>query len=154
MQSSAGTPGEYIDALPEGRKEIILGIRKVLIENLPAGFEETISYGMLAYAVPHTIYPAGYHCKPDEPLPFISLASQKNFIGLYHMGLYADENLLQWFETEYGKVCRYRLDMGKSCIRFKRLDDIPYQLLGELASKISVEEWIASYERSFNKSKK
>ncbi|MBI9097040.1 MAG: DUF1801 domain-containing protein [Spirochaetaceae bacterium] len=151
MQSSANSPQEYIDELPEDRKEAILKIRKVIRENIPCGFEETISYGMLAFSVPHSLYPPGYHCKPDEPLPFISLASQRHFIGLYHMGIYSDEKLLDWFKKEYAKRCRYKLDMGKSCIRLKHLKDIPYDLIGELSSKITVEQWIARYESYRNK---
>ena len=151
MQSSANSPQEYIDELPTDRREAIQKIRQVIRENIPGGFEETISYGMLAFSVPHSLYPPGYHCKPDEPLPFISLASQKHFIGLYHMGLYSDEKLLDWFKKEYAKRCRYKLDMGKSCIRLKHLKDIPYDLIGELSSKITVEQWIARYESYRNK---
>lgn len=142
---------EYVESLPDERKEVFLKIRKVILENLPEGYSEEMSYGMPGYVVPHSIYPAGYHCKPEEPLPFISLASQKNFIGLYHMGIYADEHLLNWFREEYGKTCKYKLDMGKSCIRLKRMDDIPYNLIGELASKITVNQWIEIYETSMKK---
>lgn len=142
---------DYVDALPEERKEVFLKIRHIILENLPEGFSEELSYGMPAFVVPHSVYPAGYHCKPDEPLPFISLANQKNFIGLYHMGIYADEKLLKWFQEEYGKVCQYKLDMGKSCIRLKKMNDIPYELIGELASKISMKEWIDFYESSVKK---
>ena len=124
-------------------------LRKVIIQNLPKGFEETISYGMLGYVVPHSIYPAGYHCDTKLPLPFLSIASQKNFIAVYHMGIYADQKLLNWFVEEYPKHSKTKLDMGKSCIRFKKMDQVPVELIGELASKMSVEDWIGIYEREF-----
>ena len=126
-------------------------LRKVIINNLPKGFEEAMSYGMLSYVVPHSIYPQGYHCDTKQPLPFLSVASQKNFIAVYHMGMYADQNLLNWFVEEYPKHSKAKLDMGKSCIRFKKMDQVPVGLIGELASKMSVEEWIGTYERVFNK---
>ena len=124
-------------------------LRKVIIQNLQKGFEETISYGMLGYVVPHSIYPAGYHCDTKLPLPFLSIASQKNFIAVYHMGIYADQKLLNWFVEEYPKHSKTKLDMGKSCIRFKKMDQVPVELIGELASKMSVEDWIGIYEREF-----
>jgi len=139
---------EYILELPEERQLIIQKIRETISNNLPDGFEEIIQYKMLGYVVPHKIYPAGYHCDPKQPLPYIHLASQKNYISLYHMGLYADEELLKWFTSEYAKRCKYKLDMGKSCIRFKKMDDIPYDLIGELASKMTVGDWISRYEKS------
>jgi len=110
-----------------------------------------MSYGMIGYVVPHSIYPKGYHCSPELPLPFISIASQKNAITLYHMMVYADKNLHDWFVTEYSKVCKSKLDMGKSCIRFKKINEIPYELIGKLVSKVSVEQWIEKYESSFVK---
>lgn len=146
MTSNATTPDEYINNLPEDRKNAILKIRKVISKNLPKGFEAGIGYGMLSYHVPFSMYPNGYHCKPELPLPFMNLASQKNFIALYHMGLYAKKELLDWFVTEYPKHCKRKLDMGKSCIRFKKIEEIPYQLIGELVSKMSPTEWIAVYE--------
>ncbi|MBN2656161.1 MAG: DUF1801 domain-containing protein [Spirochaetales bacterium] len=142
---------EYIDQIPEERKEAYLKIRQTILDNLPEGFAEEMSYGMPGFVVPHSIYPAGYHCKPEEPLPFISLASRKNFIALYHMGIYSDEKLLNWFREEYGKACRTKLDMGKSCIRLKKMDDIPYKLIGDLASKMTVDQWIDIYESSVKK---
>lgn len=151
MQIDALSVKEYIGQIPEERKEAYLKIRQVILDNLPEGFTEEMSYSMPGYVVPHTIYPAGYHCKPEEPLPFISLASQKNFIALYHMGIYSDEKLLNWFREEYAKACRTKLDMGKSCIRLKKMDDIPYELIGKLASKITVDQWIDIYERSVKK---
>ncbi|MDN3677768.1 DUF1801 domain-containing protein [Flavobacterium paronense] len=146
MQSKATTPEQYLAELPEDRKQAMLKLRNAIKDNLPKGFEEVISYGMLGFVVPHSIYPAGYHCTPKLPLPFINLASQKNFIALYHMGIYGDKNLLDWFVTEYSKCAKNKIDTGKGCLRFKKLDDIPFELIGELATKISVEDWITMYE--------
>jgi uncharacterized protein YdhG (YjbR/CyaY superfamily) len=151
MQSSAKNPIEYIESLPQERKEVVLKIREAIFQNLPEGFEEVVNYGMLGYVVPHSIYPKGYHCDPKLPLPFMSLASQKNNISFYHMGIYADKQLLDWFVSEYPKHVRSRLDMGKSCIRFKKMNEIPYALIGELAAKISPQSWINMYESTFLK---
>lgn len=151
MQSKATTPEQYLSELPEDRKEAMLKLRNAIKENLPQGFEEVISYGMLGYVVPHSIYPSGYHCNPKLPLPFINLASQKNFIALYHMGIYANKNLESWFVSEYPKHVKTKLDMGKSCIRFKKMDDIPFDFIGELAAKVSVEDWISNYEKAYRK---
>lgn len=151
MQSTAKTPAEYVDSLPDERKSVIENIRKTVLDNLPEGFEETMGYGMLGYVVPHSIYPSGYHCDPKTPLPFISVASQKNFIAFYHMGIYADESLLNWFIAEYPKHCKTKLDMGKSCIRFKKMNDIPYELLGQLVTKMSVQDWISLYEKNLKR---
>ena len=146
MQSTATTPDEYIASLPEERKEAMQQLRKVILEQLPEGFSEEMQYGMLGFVVPHTLYPSGYHCNPKIALPFMGLASQKNFIALYHMGIYSDENLLQWFTSEYPKHSKRKLDMGKSCIRFKKMEEIPYELIGQLAGKMTPEEWIELYE--------
>ncbi|WP_412464262.1 DUF1801 domain-containing protein [Flavobacterium mekongense] len=151
MQSTAKTVEEYINSLPEDRKSVIQQLQKTILDNLPEGFQESMGYGMMGYCVPHSIYPNGYHCNPKDPLPFMGLASQKNFIAFYHMGIYADKNLYDWFVTEYGKRCKYKLDMGKSCVRFKKTADIPYDLLAELVQKISVEDWIKTYESAFKK---
>ena len=151
MQSKATTPEQYLSELPEDRKEAMLKLRNAIKENLPQGFEEVISYGMLGYVVPHSIYPSGYHCDPKLPLPFINLASQKNFIALYHMGIYANKNLESWFVSEYPKHVKTKLDMGKSCIRLKKMDDIPFHFIGELAAKVSVEDWISNYEKAYRK---
>ena len=151
MQSSAKNPIEYIESLPQERKEVVLKIREAIFQNLPEGFEEVVNYGMLGYVVPHSIYPMGYHCDPKLPLPFMSLASQKNNISFYHMGIYADKHLLDWFVSEYPKHVKSRLDMGKSCIRFKKMNEIPYALIGELAAKISPQSWINLYESTFLK---
>lgn len=154
MKSEAKTPDEYIESLPEDRKKAITELRKTILKNLPKGFAEGMDYGMMGYAVPHSIYPAGYHCNPEQPLPFMGMASQKNFIAFYHMGIYADKKLLDWFVKEFPKHSKSKLDMGKSCIRFKKADDIPYKLIGELVKKISVKEWIAKYESAFKKGSK
>ena len=151
MQFTAKTPQEYVDNLPEDRKEAMGKIRISILENLPDGFQEAMGYGMLCYVVPHSIYPKGYHCDPKLPLSYICLASQKNFIALYCMGIYADSKLLDWFTTEFPKHSKSKLDMGKSCIRFKKMNDIPYQLISELAAKMTVQQWIDCYENILNK---
>lgn len=151
MQSKATTANHYLAELPEDRISAMTELRNTVLENLPQGFEETMNYGMLTYVIPHSIYPAGYHCDPKQALPFISVASQKNFIAFYHMGIYADEKLLVWFQTEYPKYSSSKLDMGKSCIRFKKVNQIPLKLLGELVTKISVQDWINTYESKFKK---
>lgn len=151
MRYEANSPEEYIAQLPEERQEIIQRIRKTILDNLPEGFEETMNYGMIGYVVPHSLYPEGYHCTPELPLPFMSIASQKNFVGLYHMGIYSDQKLLKWFQEEYPRHCKRKLDMGKSCIRFKYMDDLPYDLIGELTRKISVQDWIDTYESEIKK---
>ena len=141
----------YLNQLPEERKPAMEKLLDLLKENLPTGFELQMQYSMPSYVVPHTIFPAGYHCNPKEPLPFISIASQKNFIAVYHMGLYANLELYNWFVSEYPKYSKYKLDMGKSCIRFKRMDDIPYELLGQLFQKMSVQDWIDIYQENLIK---
>lgn len=146
MQSKASTPDQYLAELPEDRRIAMQKFREIALKNLPKGFKEVMSYGMLGYVVPHEIYPAGYHCSPELPLPFFNVASQKNSINIYHMVLYSDKNLHDWFVSEFPKYCKSKLDMGKSCVRFKKLDDIPYDLIGELLSKITVEQWIEGYE--------
>ena len=151
MQSTAKTPKEYVDSLPEDRKPVIAELRKVILKNLPKGFEEVMSYGMIGYVVPHSIYPPGYHCTPKLPLPFLNIASQKNFIAVYAMGVYCDKKILDWFVAEFPKHSKLKLDMGKSCIRFKKPDQIPFKLIGELATKMTVKEWIALYEKNFKK---
>ncbi|MFI1771178.1 DUF1801 domain-containing protein [Thalassobellus citreus] len=154
MQYKAKSPEDYISQVPETRQSILNKLRLVVNENLPNGFEEGIQYGMIGYFVPHSIYPAGYHCKPTEPLPFMSFASQKNSINFYHMGIYANPELYTWFVNEYPKHSKYKLDMGKSCIRFKKMEAIPFELIGELVSKMTVKDWITLYEANFNQSKK
>lgn len=154
MISKASTPDQYFEELPEDRKPAMDKLRKVIKDNLPKGFEEGIGYGMPGFDVPHSIYPAGYHCDPKQPLPFIGLASQKNFIAVYHMGVYAKPELLNWFVSEFPKHSKRKLDMGKSCIRFKNPTEIPFDLIGELASKMTVQDWIDQYESSIKPAKK
>lgn len=149
MKSSESTVQSYIDEIPENRKAIIEELRNVIRENLPPGFVEMMNYGMIGYVVPHEIYPAGYHCDPRLPLPFMNIAAQKNFIAVYHMGMYADQSIMDWFTAEYPKYVKTKLDMGKSCIRFKNPDTIPFKLIGQLASKISVQQWIILYEMNY-----
>jgi hypothetical protein len=151
MQSKATSPQQYLDELPEDRKAAVTRLREVIIENLPPDFSETMGYGMVGYAVPHDVYPPGYHCDPKQPLPFMGFASQKNFIAVYHMGIYADPKLMEWFVSEYPKHCKLKLDMGKSCIRFKKPDQIPFDLIGQLAGKMTAEEWIELYEQNIKR---
>ena len=146
MNSKALTPSEYMTQLPEDRKDVVQKLRQTILDHIDSKFQECMNYGMLGYVVPFTIYPDGYHCNPKLPLPFMNLASQKNFIAVYHMGMYAKKEIYDWFVTEYPKHTTAKLDMGKSCIRFKKMDAIPYALIGQLAAKLSVEEWIAIYE--------
>ncbi|NND16011.1 MAG: DUF1801 domain-containing protein [Eudoraea sp.] len=154
MKYEANSPEEYISKIPEDRQPVLAKMREVILANLPKGFEETMSYGMIGYVVPHSIYPDGYHCTPELPLPFMNIASQKNFVALYHSGIYASEELLTWFQHEYPKHCKRKLDMGKSCIRFKYMDDIPYKLIEELTQKLSVQDWIDIYESAIKTSTK
>ncbi|MFO7824052.1 MAG: DUF1801 domain-containing protein [Cyclobacterium sp.] len=136
----------YLETIPEDRKKAFEKLRQTIIDHIPEGFEETISYGMIGYVVPLDKYPKGYHVDPKLPLPFVNLANQKNYIALYHLGLYANEALLNWFREEYPKYSSRKLDMGKSCIRFRQVDKIPYELIGQLMEKITMEEWVKSYE--------
>jgi uncharacterized protein YdhG (YjbR/CyaY superfamily) len=142
---------EYLESLPAERKEAIHKLRKAILAKIPKGFEETISYGMVGYVVPLSRYPDGYHCNPKLPLPFISVASQKNYIAMHHLGLYGSEQLLKWFTEEYPKHSKTKLDMGKGCVRFKKIDQIPYEFIGELCSKITVDKWIKFYENNYKK---
>lgn len=147
MQYEVANLEEYLTSIPVERKEAVEKLIKILADNLPAGFELQLSYGHLGFVVPHSLYPNGYHCDPKSPLPFINIASQKNFIALYHMGIYMDDKLLNWFVGEYPKYSKRKLDMGKSCIRFKKVEDIPFELIGELAQKITPQQWIENYEK-------
>lgn len=151
MPGKADTIDQYIADLPEERQKTMEELRKVINKNIPKGFHEEMNYGMIGYVVPHSLYPDGYHCDPKLPLPFLSMASQKNSINIYHMGIYADPALLKWFTTEFPKHSTKKLDMGKSCIRFKKAEDIPFKLIGELVSKMSVKDWIAMYEKNYKK---
>jgi len=149
MKSIANSPGEYISQVDDKYREAISTLRKTIIENLPKGFSEQMSYGMIGYVVPFSTYPNGYHCNTKLPLPFLNLAAQKNFIALYHMGIYANPLLLNWFTNEFPKHSKQKLDMGKGCIRFKNPDQIPYAFIGDLVQKITVQNWIDLYESKF-----
>ena len=151
MKASGNTVKEILNNVPPDRLVAFNKLHETIVNSLPKGFEAGISYGGLGYVVPHNPYPAGYHCKPIEPLPFAGLASQKNSINFYHMGIYLDPKLFDWFVAEYPKHSKAKLDMGKSCIRFKKFDDIPYKLIGELMTKMSVKDWIAIYESKLKK---
>lgn len=151
MKTPATTIEEILANIPEERKEAFNKLHQTIVDNLPKGFEPGISYGMLGYVIPHELYPAGYHCKPSEPLPFASLASQKNSINFYHMGIYLDSALMEWFVAEFPKHSSQKLDMGKSCIRFKKWDQIPFELMGQLMQKMTSAQWIALYERNLKK---
>lgn len=151
MKIEADSPQDYLSKIPEDRKEPMEKLRDEIKNNLPDGFEETMSYGMIGYVVPHSLYPEGYHCDPELPLPFMNLASQKNYIAVYHSGVYANKDLYQWFVEEYKKKTGKKPDMGKSCIRFKKMDTIPFKLIGELSAKITPEEWIKVYENNVKK---
>ncbi|MDG2194436.1 MAG: DUF1801 domain-containing protein [Polaribacter sp.] len=151
MQYHANTVDEYINQLPEERKVVLIRLRNVINQHLPEGFIEQINYNMPGYVVPHSMYPSGYHCSPTLPLPFMNIASQKNFVSLYHAGIYASPELSKWFTAEYPKHSKAKLDMGKSCIRFKKMEDIPYQLIGELVQKMTPQQWIKIYESVFKK---
>ncbi len=151
MQSKASTVDQYVKELPADRKDAVNELRNAINKNLPSGFEEVMSYGMIGYVVPHKLYPPGYHCTPELPLPFAGLASQKNSINFYHMGIYSNPALLKWFTEEFKKVSTKKLDMGKSCMRFKKPEDIPYKLIGQLMKKMTVKDWVNVYEKNLKK---
>lgn len=151
MKADGKTVDEILKNVSKERFESFNKLHNVIVEHLPDGFEAAISYGGLGYVIPHSIYPNGYHCKPSEPLPFAGIASQKHSINFYHMGMYSDPNLLEWFVNEFPKHCNQKLDMGKSCIRFKKIDEIPFDLIGELMTKMSVKDWIRLYETRLKK---
>jgi len=151
MQYDVNTVEEYLAALPEDKRPAVEKLRKIILSNLPEGYEEQFSYGMISYVVPLSRYPQGYHAKKGEPLPFLSLASQKNYIALYHLGLYGKPTLEEWFVKEYADRVPTKLDMGKSCIRFKNPDHIPYELIAELCQKITVDDFITLYEQSLKR---
>jgi hypothetical protein len=151
MRSDAKTPDEYVASLPGDRRQIVSDIRDAVNKNLPRGFKECMLSGMINWVVPHELYPDGYHCDPTQPLGLMGLASQKNYIALYSMSLYADGALLDWFKTEWPRHSQKRLDMGKSCIRFKKPEDVPLKLIGELAAKLTPQDWIEIYEKALKK---
>ena len=146
------SPSEYIQNIAEpDRRAAMEQLRETILENIPDGFEETMSYGMIGYVVPHRLYPLGYHCDTKLPLPFVSIAAQKSAITLYHMGIYAMPELLDWFVTAFPQHSKSKLDMGKSCIRFKKTTDIPYALLAQLMQKVTVEDWVMAYETNLKR---
>ncbi|MDQ0477560.1 DUF1801 domain-containing protein [Chryseobacterium sp. MDT2-18] len=151
MKIEANSIEDYLNNVPEERKSSFRKLYETVSQNLPQGFQEELSYGMIGWNISLETYPASYHCTPNTPLPFINLASQKNFIALYHMGIYANKDLLKWFTEEYSKYSARKLDMGKSCIRFKKTDDIPFELIAELCRKISPQDWISTYEKLYKK---
>lgn len=151
MNYNVSTPEDYILAMDEERRPAFEKLRETIIENIPEGFQESFGYGMIGYVVPHTLYPPGYHCDPKQALPFVGIAAQKQALTLYHMGLYAQDDLLRWFVDEYPKHSKRKLDMGKSCIRFKNANEIPYQLIAELMQKMSVEDWVMLYEEKLKR---
>lgn len=154
MEYKASTPDEYVSLLPEDRQAAVQQLRQVLLNNLPAVIEETMAYGMIAYVIPHTIYPKGYHVNPAEPLPFMSIASQKRHIALYHMGIYAYPELLTWLAEEYARRSLGKPDMGKGCIRFRRPDKIPFDLVADLCGRVDVEDYIRKYEQQQSERRK
>ncbi|MDX1910801.1 MAG: DUF1801 domain-containing protein [Saprospiraceae bacterium] len=151
MNYNVSTPEDYILAMDEERRPAFEKLRETIIENIPDGFQESFGYGMIGYVVPHTLYPPGYHCDPKQALPFVGIAAQKQALTLYHMGLYAQDDLLNWFVEEYPKHSKRKLDMGKSCIRFKKADEIPYALIAELMQKMTVEDWVMVYEEKLKR---
>ena len=151
MNLKATSVEDYLTKVPEDRQPHFNKLRETILKNIPKGYEECLSYGMIGYVVPHTSYPDGYHCDPKLPLPFVNIASQKNFIALYHSGIYADPDIHKWFVEEYPKHCKRKLDMGKSCVRFKKPEEIPFKLIGQLMKKIKMKDWIALYEKNVKK---
>jgi hypothetical protein len=154
MTIQANTVEEYIEKVDDTSKQAaIIKLRDVIQKNIPEGFEEGMNYNMIGYYIPHSLYPSGYHCDTKQPLPFMNIAAQKNFVAIYHMGVYADDALLQWFTSEHAKRVKGKLDMGKSCIRYKKPEDIPFDLIGELAAKVNPQDWIETYETQFKPKK-
>ena len=145
------TVSEYLANIPQDRREAFNQLREAIITNLPKGFEECINYGMIGYVVPHSIYPNGYYCDPKLPLPFMNIASQKNFIAFYHMGIYGNADLMNWFVSEFPNHSKAKLDMGKSCIRFKKMNEVPFELIGKLVQQMSTTDWINQYETLYRK---
>jgi hypothetical protein len=151
MKPTGATVAAILENISEERKEAFQRLHQIILDHLAPGLEPGLSYGNLGYVVPHSLYPAGYHCKPSEPLPLAWIASQKNSINFYHMGIYADPKLLNWFVAEYPKHSTQKLDMGKSCMRFKKPEHIPFELIGQLMGKMSAQDWIDMYERLYKK---
>ena len=150
MTSSAKTVAEYIAGLPEDRRAAISKVRAVIRKNLPKGYAEQMQYGMIGYVVPHKIYPPGYHCKPEEPLPFAALGSQKNYMALYLMAAYQNQGMTDWIKEQFAARGK-KLDMGKSCIRFKKLEDLPLDVVAEAIGMVPVADYIARYKAALKK---
>lgn len=146
MRSGAATPSAYLASLPPERRSVVKRLRATLRRHLPEGFEETMAYGMITWVVPHRLYPAGYHCDPRQALPFVSLASQEQYVALYHMGL-QQPALLAWFKAAWPRHTAARLDLGKACLRLRDAADVPYALVAELAERMTPRDWIEAYQR-------
>ncbi len=153
MQSKATTVKEYLDALPEDRRKALQAVRKVIKANLDKGYKEGMQYGMIGYFVPHSIYPDGYHCDPKQPLPFASIASQKNHMAIYMMCVYSDPKLQEWFQKAWAKTGK-KLDMGKSCVRFKKIEDVALEVVGEAIKRVPVKKFVDHYESVLKSSSK
>lgn len=153
MQSKATTVAAYLKELPDDRRKAIKAIRKEILAHLPKGYKEGMQYGMIGYFVPHRIYPAGYHCDPSQPLPYAHLASQKNHMVIYLFGMYSNPEISDWFIQQW-KLSGKKLDMGKSCVRFKKIEDVPLALIGQVIAKVPVKELIREYEAAIDPSKR
>ena len=147
MSAKPQSVDDYLAGVPEERREVLQAVRQTILENLSQGYEEGIQYGMIGYYVPHEIYPAGYHADPRQPVPFAGLASQKNHMAIYLMSVYADPELEGWFRAAWTNAGK-RLDMGKSCVRFKKLDAVPLDVIAETVRRVPVSEFIDQYESS------
>ena len=145
MKSQAKTVKEYLAGLPEERRRTVAAVRDVIRKNLPEGYEEGMQYGMIGYYIPHSIFPEGYHCDPAQPLPYACLASQKNHMALYLMCVYGDQGTRAWFEKAY-RATGKKLDMGQSCVRFKKLEDLPLEVIGQAVAKIPLDKYLARYK--------
>ncbi len=154
MTITAKNVAEYIEQIPDNQKELFLSILNIIRKNIPQGFEECINYKMPSWVVPHSLYGSGYHCDPKLPLPFLAVGIQKNSVNLYHMGIYADTELYNWFINEYDNLDLKKLDIGKSCMRFKKIEEFPKNLVGDLIQKTNPTDWINIYEKAFKNPKK
>ena len=153
MKSQATSVEDYLKELPEDRREALGAVRKTILKSLPKGYEEGMQYGMIGYYIPHRLYPAGYHCNPEEPVPFANLASQKNHMAIYLMCIYSDPDHMAWFVDAW-KATGKKLDMGKACIRFKKLEDLPLNIIGQAIKKVPVKKFLTFYESAIPKKKR
>jgi hypothetical protein len=149
MKSDAKTVTEYLAGLPEDRRAVMAAVRKAILANLPEGYQEAMQYGMIGYSVPHSVYPAGYHCDPRQPLPYAMLGSQKNYMAIYLCNVYGHKETQEWFVTAY-KATGKRLDMGKSCVRFKKLEDLPLDVIGQVIARTPVTKYVAGVEAALS----